>query len=434
MILSVIGCGYLGAVHAASMAEIGHTLIGIDVDQNKVDTLNRGEAPFFEPGFTELLQKNASRLHFTTDMSEAAQASVHFIAVGTPQSDSGAADMTYVDAAVTALLPHIGPGHVVVGKSTVPVGTAERLRTMVEGAGAKLMWNPEFLREGFAVSDTLSPDRLVYGIAPGDDDLVSVLDEVYRPIVDRGTPRLVMDFATAELVKVAANSFLATKISFINAMAEIAEVVGADVTALADAIGYDERIGRRFLNAGIGFGGGCLPKDIRGFMSRARELGVGDAVSFLDQVDAINLRRRARVVDVLSDRLGDLAGKTIALWGVAFKPDSDDIRDSPALDIAEAIARAGARVTAFDPEAMGPATRRIDSVSLADHITFAESAEAALEGADALVVATEWKEFREKNPADLKAPAAGLVVDGRNCLDREAWKRAGWTYIGMGRH
>lgn len=434
MILSVIGCGYLGAVHAASMAEIGHTVIGIDVDQNKVDTLNRGEAPFFEPGFTELLQKNASRLHFTTDMSEAAQASVHFIAVGTPQSDSGAADMTYVDAAVTALLPHIGPGHVVVGKSTVPVGTAERLRTIVEGTGAKLMWNPEFLREGFAVSDTLSPDRLVYGIAPGDDDLVSVLDDVYRPIVDRETPRLVMDFATAELVKVAANSFLATKISFINAMAEIAEVVGADVTALADAIGYDERIGRRFLNAGIGFGGGCLPKDIRGFMSRARELGVGDAISFLDQVDAINLRRRARVVEVLSDRLGDLAGKTIALWGVAFKPDSDDIRDSPALDIAEAIARAGAQVVAFDPEAMGPATRRIDRVGLSGLITFAESAEAALQGADALVVATEWREFREKNPADLTAPTTGLVVDGRNCLDREAWKKAGWTYIGMGRH
>lgn len=434
MIISVIGCGYLGAVHAAAMADIGHTVIGIDVDQNKVDTLNRGEAPFFEPGFTELLHKNAARLHFTTDMSEVAKASVHFIAVGTPQSDSGAADMTYVDGAVTALLPHIGPGHVVVGKSTVPVGTAERLGAMVEGTGAKLMWNPEFLREGFAVSDTLSPDRLVYGIAPGDDGLVSVLDEVYRPIVDRGTPRLVMDFATAELVKVAANSFLATKISFINAMAEIAEVTGADVTALADAIGYDERIGRRFLNAGIGFGGGCLPKDIRGFMSRARELGVGDAVSFLDQVDAINLRRRSRVVEVLKNRLGDLTGRTIALWGVAFKPDSDDIRDSPALDIAEAFAREGATVVAFDPEAMGPARRRIEQAGLAERVVFADSAEAAVDGAEALVVATEWREFREKNPADLESPSTRLVVDGRNCLDRDAWKAAGWSYIGMGRH
>ena len=434
MIISVIGCGYLGAVHAAAMADIGHTVIGIDVDQNKVDTLNRGEAPFFEPGFTDLLLKNASRLHFTTDMSEAAKASVHFIAVGTPQSDSGAADMTYVDAAVTALLPYIGPGHVVVGKSTVPVGTAERLRAMVVGTGAKLMWNPEFLREGFAVSDTLAPDRLVYGIAPGDDDLVSVLDEVYRPIVDRGTPRLVMDFATAELVKVAANSFLATKISFINAMAEIAEVTGADVTALADAIGHDERIGRRFLNAGIGFGGGCLPKDIRGFMSRARELGVGDAVSFLDQVDAINLRRRSRVVEVLKDRLGDLTGRTIALWGVAFKPDSDDIRDSPALDIAEAIAREGATIVAFDPEAMGPARRRIEQAGLANRVVFADSAESAVDGAEALIVATEWREFREKNPAELELPSTRLVVDGRNCLDRETWKRAGWSYVGMGRH
>jgi UDPglucose 6-dehydrogenase len=432
--ISVIGCGYLGAVHAACMAEIGHTVIGIDVDQSKVDALNLGKAPFFEPGFEELLHKNQERLHFTTDMSLANEATVHFIAVGTPQSASGAADMTYVDAAVTALLSHIGPGHVVVGKSTVPVGTAERLRGLIEPTGAKLMWNPEFLREGFAVGDTLSPDRLVYGIAEGDDGLVAVLDEVYRPIIDRGTPRLVMDYATAELVKVAANSFLATKISFINAMAEIAEVTGADVTALADAIGYDDRIGRRFLNAGIGFGGGCLPKDIRGFMSRARELGVGDAVSFLDQVDAINLRRRARVVDVVDDHLGGLANRTVALWGVAFKPDSDDIRDSPALDIAIALATHGARVVAFDPEAMGPGARRVEQLGLADHIRFAENAEDALTDADALVLATEWTEFRTVDPASLPGNPGRLVVDGRNCLDRTAWKEAGWHYVGMGRH
>jgi UDPglucose 6-dehydrogenase len=292
------------------------------------------------------------------------------------------------------------------------------------------MWNPEFLREGFAVQDTLAPDRLVYGIAEGDDELVDVLDEVYRPLIERETPRLVMDYATAELVKVAANSFLATKISFINAMAEIADVVGADVTQLADAIGHDSRIGRRFLNAGIGFGGGCLPKDIRGFMKRAEELGVGQAVSFLDDVDQVNLRRRRRVQDILVEELGSLDGKTIAVWGLAFKPDSDDIRDSPALDIAEGIARAGAHVHAFDPEAMGPAERRIGSSGLSGSFTLSASAADALEGADALVVATEWPEFRNFDPSSV---ASRVVVDGRNCLDRDAWKAAGWVYRGMGR-
>ena len=433
MNISVIGCGYLGAVHATCMADIGHTVVGIDVDQAKVDSLNAGKAPFFEPGFEELLAGAGESLRFSTEMSDVADSQVHFIAVGTPQSESGAADMTYVDAAVTALLPHIGPGHLVVGKSTVPVGTAQRLSHLIEPTGAKLMWNPEFLREGFAVQDTLNPDRLVYGIADGDDDLIAVLDAVYQPIIDRGTPRLIMDYATAELVKVAANSFLATKISFINAMAEISEVVGADVTALADAIGYDNRIGRRFLNAGIGFGGGCLPKDIRGFVRRAHELGVGDAVSFLEDVDSINLRRRARVLDVLSEELDGVAGKTVAVWGIAFKPDSDDIRDSPALDIAESLARAGARVIAFDPEAMAPGERRIHASGLADMITFAPTATEALMDAEALVVATEWEQFRVADPAALPGPSGRIVVDGRNCLDRATWKAAGWHYIGMGR-
>jgi len=431
--ISVIGCGYLGAVHATCMADIGHTVVGIDVDQAKVDSLNQGRAPFYEPGFEELLGGVGDRLLFSTDMSELAECSVHFIAVGTPQSESGAADMTYVDAAVTALLPQIGPGHVVVGKSTVPVGTAERLRQLIEPTGAKLMWNPEFLREGFAVQDTVNPDRLVYGIAAGDEDLIATLDAVYQPIIERGTPRLVMDYATAELVKVAANSFLATKISFINAMAEISEVVGADVTALADAIGYDNRIGRRFLNAGIGFGGGCLPKDIRGFVRHAQDLGVGDAVSFLEDVDSINLRRRARVLDMLSDELDGVAGKTVAVWGIAFKPDSDDIRDSPALDIAESLARAGTHVIAFDPEAMGPGKKRIEASGLADMVTFAATAPEAVKDADALVVATEWEQFRVADPATLPGRTGRIVVDGRNCLDRASWKAAGWHYIGMGR-
>ena len=430
MKISVIGCGYLGAVHAAGMAKLGHEVVGIDVDQAKVDSLNAGKAPFFEPGFDELLSEVSGSLRFSTDMADLADATVHFLAVGTPQSESGAADMTYVDQAITALSEHLSESDVVVGKSTVPVGTAERLRKMIEHTGAKLMWNPEFLREGFAVSDTLSPDRLVYGIREGDDELVEILDSVYRQLIDRETPRLVMDYATAELVKVAANSFLATKISFINAMAEIADVVGADVTQLADAIGHDARIGRRFLNAGIGFGGGCLPKDIRGFMARANELGVGQAVDFLNDVDQVNLRRRRRVEEILTEELGSLEGKTIAVWGLAFKPDSDDIRDSPALDIAEGIARAGAHVHAFDPEAMGPASARLERNGLGDSLTLSSSATEALEGADALVVATEWSEFRHFDPT---TAAPRLVVDGRNCLDRDSWKGAGWTYRGMGR-
>ena len=429
MKISVIGCGYLGAVHAAGMAELGHEVVGIDVDQAKVDRLNSSEAPFFEPGFDDLLEKTAERLTFSTDMADVAEATVHFLTVGTPQSPSGAADMTYVNQAVESLLPFLSGESVVVGKSTVPVGTAQRLKEMIEPTGAKLMWNPEFLREGFAVQDTLTPDRLVYGIQSGDESLVEVLDEVYRPIIERETPRLVMDYATAELVKVAANSFLATKISFINAMAEISDAVGADVTMLADAIGHDPRIGRKFLNAGIGFGGGCLPKDIRGFVQRADELGVGEAVEFLSDVDAINLRRRARVLDVLSEELGDLSGKTVALWGLAFKPDSDDIRDSPALDIAESIAKAGATVQAYDPEAMGPAQKRLASNDISG-ISLHESPEETLSGADALVVATEWKTFREWDPSE--APGR-LVVDGRNCLDRNRWKSAGWHYRGMGR-
>ncbi len=429
MKISVIGCGYLGAVHAAGMAELGHEVVGIDVDQAKVERLNSSEAPFFEPGFDDLLAKTAERLTFSTDMADVAGAIVHFLTVGTPQSPSGAADMTYVNQAVESLLPYLSSDSVVVGKSTVPVGTAERLKEMIEPTGAKLMWNPEFLREGFAVQDTLTPDRLVYGVQSGDESLVEVLDEVYRPIIERETPRLVMDYATAELVKVAANSFLATKISFINAMAEISDAVGADVTMLADAIGHDPRIGRKFLNAGIGFGGGCLPKDIRGFVQRADELGVGAAVEFLSDVDAINLRRRARVLDVLSEELGNLSGKTIALWGLAFKPDSDDIRDSPALDIAESIAKAGATVQAYDPEAMGPAQKRLASNDISG-ISLHESPEETLSGADALVVATEWKTFREWDPSE--APGR-LVVDGRNCLDRDRWKSAGWQYRGMGR-
>ena len=436
MKISVIGCGYLGAVHAASMAELGHEVIGIDVDQAKVASLSSGVAPFHEPGFDDLLVKNSQRLSFTTDMSHAVNASVHFIAVGTPQSSDGSADMTYVNQAIDALIPHLSPGDLVVGKSTVPVGTAQRLSAQVAPSGATLMWNPEFLREGFAVEDTLSPDRLVYGLPEGDtaDSAQEILDQVYETILATGTPRLIMNFATAELVKVAANSFLATKISFINAMAEISEVTGANVTQLADAIGHDNRIGRRFLNAGIGFGGGCLPKDIRGFVARADELGVGSSLDFLKNIDEINLRRRGRVLDVATDELGELAGKRIAVWGLAFKPDSDDIRDSPALDIVESLARAGAHVVAADPQASIPAAKRIDAAGLSGQVSVSDDYLGAAAGVDAIVVATEWKAFQEVDPKAMASVVANkLVIDGRNCLDADAWKAAGFTYRGMGR-
>lgn len=443
MKISVIGCGYLGAVHAASMAQLGHDVIGIDVDKAKIDALAQGKAPFFEPGLPELLVAGvgSGKLRFSTDMSDVAGSVVHFVAVGTPQLKSGSgADLTYVNSAVDGLLPYLAPGDLVVGKSTVPVGTAERLAPLVEAVGARLAWNPEFLREGYAVKDTISPDRLVYGVARADlnDSLVQspvgtrsaaeILNEVYAEALSHDTPLVVTDFATAELVKVAANAFLATKISFINAMAEIAEVAGADVTELADAIGYDARIGRKFLNAGVGFGGGCLPKDIRAFTARAEELGRGESVAFLKEVDAINLRRRDRVVELVVDALGGSAfEKKVAVLGLAFKPNSDDIRDSPALDVAVRLHGLGAHVVATDPEAIA------NSRAKHPQLTFGATDE-ALESADIIVVVTEWNEYRALDPVQLAVAVNNtIVVDGRNCLDVAAWRGAGWRYIGLGR-
>jgi UDPglucose 6-dehydrogenase len=433
--ISVIGCGYLGAVHAACMAELGHDVVGIDVDERKVADLQAGRAPFFEPGLPEVLTsaQATGRLRFTTDMAEAKGATVHFVAVGTPQTTgSFAADLTYVNAAIDGLVPFLSDGDLVVGKSTVPVGTAARLAGIVEGAGsgATLAWNPEFLREGFAVHDTLTPDRFVYGVPSGEagDRSTALLDEVYATALATGTPKIVTDYATAELVKVSANAFLATKISFINAMAEVAEATGADVTQLADAIGHDARIGRRFLNAGLGFGGGCLPKDIRAFRARGDELGLTDTLSFLGEVDAINLRRRERVVTLTRELVGDLAGSTIGVLGLAFKPNSDDVRDSPALDVVKKLIDAGATVVAFDPEANDTATRTFPA------LTTAPSAAEAYRGADAVLVLTEWQEFRDLDPAVVgEAVARKIVVDGRNCLDAAAWRAAGFTLRGLGR-
>ncbi len=435
MRLSVIGCGYLGAVHAAAMASIGHEVIGIDVDQRRIDMLSGGRAPFFEPGLDDLLEQAVSSgaLRFTTDISAVAGADVHFVCVGTPQlRDSDAADMTFVDAAMESLAPHLRAGDIVAGKSTVPVGSVARLAPLVERAGAVMTWNPEFLREGFAVKDSIEPDRIVVGVPSGEagERAAAVLRELYAPTSAEHMPFIVTDYATAELVKVAANAFLATKISFINAMAEIAEATGADVTQLADAIGHDPRIGRRFLGAGVGFGGGCLPKDIRAFAARAEELGKGEAVNFLREVDAINLRRRERVAHLTVQGLGgSAAGRRVTVLGAAFKPFSDDVRDSPALDVAVRLRGLGAEVTVTDPHALANAAR------VHPHLTYVADRDEALRGADAVVLVTEWNEYRrEMDPvATRELVTTPLIVDGRNCLDPAAWRAAGWTYLGLGR-
>ncbi len=437
--ISVFGTGYLGATHAAGMAELGHEVIGVDVDEAKIERLRNGEVPFFEPGLPELLKKHvdSGQLRFTTDPAEAAAfADVHFIGVGTPQKPGeNAADMRFVNAVIDTLGPLLTRPAVVFGKSTVPVGTAARLAARLKaiapvGSQAELGWNPEFLREGFAVEDTLRPDRLVLGIDPENPGNVeAAARRVYADVLARDTPFVITDYATSELVKVSANAFLATKISFINAVAEICEVTGADVNDLADAIGFDERIGRKFLGAGIGFGGGCLPKDIRAFQARADELGVGDALNFLREVDDVNLRRREHVVDLARKAVGgSLNGKKVAVLGAAFKPNSDDIRDSPALDVAGKLHLAGADVRVFDPEAMANAK------AVWPTLHYATSVEDAVADTEVVIVATEWKQFREADPVALAGAVANAhVIDGRNCLDVDAWKAAGWAYQGLGR-
>ena len=432
--LSVIGTGYLGATHAACMAELGFEVIGLDVDPRKVELLQSGRVPFYEPGLDEVLARNieAGRLRFTTSFQEAAEgADVHFICVGTPQA-SGAqkADMSQVYGSVSALAPFLAEGDLVVGKSTVPVGTASDLADLLAAqapAGVEVAWNPEFLREGFAVQDTLHPDRLVVGVRSPQAE--ARLREVYAPIIAEGVPVLVTDFPTAELVKVATNSFLATKISFINAMAEVCEAAGADVVRLAEAIGYDPRIGNRFLAAGLGFGGGCLPKDIRAFMARAGEIGAQEAVTFLREVDEINLRRRAHAVDLARTLLGgSFRGKRVTVLGATFKPDSDDVRDSPSLDVAVAISNAGADVVVHDPKGLENAER------VYPHMTYQPDLRTALHGAELVLHGTEWREYRELDPATLDGIVAEkIVIDARNTLDPQRWRSAGWQYRALGR-
>ena len=430
--LSVIGTGYLGATHAAAMSSLGFQVVGIDIDPEKISSLRNGKVPFYEPDLEDLLQKEVAsgRLTFSTDFSDAADCDIHFICVGTPQQkDSLAADLTYVDSSVRSIAPHAKSGSLIVGKSTVPVGTAARLSSMLReiNSHVELAWNPEFLREGFAVEDTLRPNRLVVGVTS--DRAEEMLKQAYSSLIANSVPWIRTDLATSELVKVAANSFLATKISFINAMAEICEVAGGDVTLLAKAIGYDPRIGSRFLQAGIGFGGGCLPKDIRAFMARSEELGAQQSLEFLREIDSINQRARQRMIDLVrTDLSEDLKGKKIAVLGAAFKPDSDDVRDSPALDIAAQIHAAGADVCVHDPKAIEPARRRFPA------LVFESDIESCITNADAILHLTEWKIYRELDPVSLKSKVkAPIIIDGRNALDRDRWIQAGWKFRALGR-
>ena len=447
--LSFLGTGYLGATYAICFAELGYEVIGVDVDETKIESLRQGRVPFHEPGLDDLLRRNLAkgRLHFSTSYADAAtNAEVHFICVGTPQrADGMGADLTYVEQAVTNLAPLLRRRSLIVGKSTVPVGTATWVEQLVAKLadptlGVEVAWSPEFLQEGYAVEDVLRPNRIVAGVRSewANEVLAAAHKGVFDLAVteDREVPLVVTDFATAELVKVAANAFLATKISFINAMAEVCEVAGADVTQLARAIGYDPRIGNRFLQAGLGFGGGCLPKDIRAFQARAQELGAGEALRFLHEVDLINTRRRGRVLNLAAELLDrpvgpagpDLAGTRVAVLGAAFKPNSDDVRDAPSLAAAAALAAAGAHVQVYDPQAMENARRAQPA------LTYAPTMAAAVSGVSLVVIATEWAEFRNADPGLLgELVAARRVIDARNCLDPAQWGRAGWTYRGMGR-
>jgi UDPglucose 6-dehydrogenase len=435
MRLTVIGIGYLGLTHAVCMADLGHEVLAIDVNQDKVAKAARGEVPFFEPGLEPLLRKNLDkdRLRFTSSYAEVATfGDVHFMCVGTPEATDGAADLRYVDAVVDALAPHLASRCLIVGKSTVPVGTARNILTRIRAEAAAghqvhLAWNPEFLREGHAVHDTLRPDRLVFGVTSDWAD--GMLRQVYSKPMAAGIPGLTMDLETAELVKVSANAFLATKISFINAIADMCEAVGADVVRLAEALAHDERIGRRSMAPGLGFGGGCLPKDIRAFRATAVSLGLNSVARLLADIDAINLGRRAQVADMAREAVGgDLAGKRVAVLGAAFKPNSDDVRDSPSLDVCGRLAQQGAIVSVHDPVALPNAAR------LKPDLRYSQSVSDAAAAADLVLHLTEWADYQAIDPAALAAIVAQpILIDARCALDAGLWRAAGWSVRVLGR-
>ncbi len=433
MKISVIGLGYLGATHAVAMASLGHEVIGIEPNKSRVSDLKQGKIPFHEPGLQQALDQvlETGQISFQEQHDEnSASAQIHFICVGTPQTaSSNAADTSYVFAAAKELAQVLRPESLVVGKSTVPVGTARELINQigqVAGFEPKLVWNPEFLREGTALEDSLHPDRIVIGSQNSQDN--RLLLDCYQTMLDENTPLVEVDLETAELVKVAANAFLATKISFINAMAEIAEASGADAVKLAEAIGMDQRIGNKFLRTGIGFGGGCLPKDIRGFIARAEELGVPESLGFLKEVDGINKRRRQRVIELATAELGELGNKKITMLGISFKPDSDDLRDSPALEIALGLKSAGANVYCHDPISLDALARLETGLEIEPDLNN------AIRAADLVILGTEWKQYRELDPGKLESPNTKIIIDGRNVLDVSSWQQAGWKVIALGRN
>jgi UDPglucose 6-dehydrogenase len=430
--VSVIGTNYLGATHAAGLAEFGHSVIGVDIDADRVKTLNSGQSHIFEIGLEPLLEKHTTsgRLRFTTDYSDIADwADVHFLALGTPSAPGGAADLSQLHAAVDTLGPLLTKPTLVVGKSTVPVGTAMQLERRLRlaspaGEGVEVAWNPEFLREAHAVEDTLTPDRLVFGTHSR--QALELLEEVYSMPLTEATPVVRCDIATAELIKVAANAFLATKISFINAMAGMCQAAGGDITLLADAIGYDKRIGREFLNAGLGFGGGCLPKDIAALAVRAEELGVDTLRDFIRSVEAINDRQRTELAELAIDQAGgDVHGKRIAVLGATFKPGTDDTRNSPALTVADYLHARGADVRIYDPQARLPHR---------DGFTQVSTVEQAVRGAEVVLHLTEWPEFRQLDPEQLgELVTSKIVIDGRLKLHTPTWLNAGWKVVQIGR-
>lgn len=423
--------GYLGVTNAVCMSELGHQVLGVEIDSAKLWKLQAGDLPFYEPGLGEMLARHvkSGQLQFTDSYHDAAHwGAVHFITVGTPQKKGESrADISQILAVVDSLMPLLDQDSFVIGKSTVPIGTADQLAERVQARApdiaVEVSWNPEFVREGHALADALHPDRIVLGVPPGGRS-EKILREVYALLDDGGVRFIITDPVTAELVKMAANAFLATKISFINAIAELCEAVDADVHAVADAIGHDARIGRKFLDAGLGFGGGCLPKDIRAFTASAGELGVGHALAFLREVDAINMRRRLRMVEITSESCKDgLSGVKVAVLGVAFKSESDDVRDSPGLEVAGAIQLRGATVTVYDPRAIDNAR------AVSPTLNYAPTALDACRGADVVLVLTEWSEFTSLDPTTLNSVTSGrVVIDGRNCLDRARWETAGWRY------
>jgi UDPglucose 6-dehydrogenase len=428
MRMSVIGCGHLGATHAACMASLGHEVVGVDIDEDKVSLLNSGKGWFHEPDLDLMLAEciEAGRLRFTTDFAAAAEfAAVHFLGVATPGHPDGSYDMSQLRAAVSSLVPRLRGDALIIGKSTVSPGTAAGLQLMIDdmprpGPGrVEVAWNPEFLREGRAVRDTLRPDRIVVGA--GSVAAADTIREIYRPQTDAGIPLLVTDLPTAELAKGAANAFLAVKISFINAMADICAATGGDISALADSLGLDPRIGKAFLRAGIGYSGACLPKDVRGLGAFAREIGAQNAATLLGAVDAVNSARIGQVVSLVTDAVTGIAGSRVAVWGASFKAGTDDVRDAAPLLVAEQLRERGAAVTVYDP--MGGGNALVAYPELA----YADSAIAAAAAADVLVVTAAWPEFAQADPAEV-AQAVGrkAVVDACQGIDVTTWRAAGW--------